>query len=39
MNSQLLYHEKAFKIPGYRLARGLQAVACRQLGMPVLNNA
>lgn len=39
MNRQLLYHEKAFKIPGYRLARGLQAVACRQLGMPMLNNA
>jgi len=37
MERQVLYHEKQFKIPGYRLARGLQAVAMRQTGVPMLN--
>ncbi len=28
---EALYHDKDYKRPGYRLARGLQAVACRAL--------
>ena len=39
LERQVLYHDKAFKIPGYRVARGLQAVASRQEGMTMLNNA
>lgn len=36
---EVLYHEKPFKIPEYRLVRGLQAVAGRHAGMTMLNNA
>lgn len=39
MERKVLYHEKEFKIPGYRLARGLQRVAVQHAAMPVLNNA
>jgi hypothetical protein len=40
LESEVLYHEqKPPVIPGYRLARGIQAVAVRAIGMPVLNNA
>jgi hypothetical protein len=39
LQREVLYHEKAFTIPTYRLARGLQAVAIRHLGVPMLNNA
>jgi len=39
LENEVLYHEKPFKVPGYRLARGLQAVVSRHLGMTMLNNA
>jgi hypothetical protein len=39
LEQEVLYHSKLFKIPGYRLARGLQAVAIRSRGMTMLNNA
>ena len=39
LESEVLYHDKPPKIPGYRLARGLQAVAAYATGTPMLNNA
>jgi len=39
LQREVLYHEKPFTIPTYRLARGLQAVAIRRLGVAMLNNA
>lgn len=39
LERQVLYHPKSFKIPGYRLARGLQAVAVRSRRLTMLNNA
>jgi hypothetical protein len=39
LEREVLYHEKSLKIPGYRLARGIQAVAASAAGMPMLNNA
>jgi hypothetical protein len=39
MESEVLYHNKPEKIPAYRLARGIQAVAACAAGMPMLNNA
>lgn len=39
LETEVLYHDKPFKIPGYRLARGLQAVAVHHRSMTMLNNA
>jgi hypothetical protein len=39
LERQVLYHPKMFKIPGYRLARGLQAVAVHSRRLTMLNNA
>jgi hypothetical protein len=39
LERQVLYHSKKFKIPGYRLARGLQAVALHSERRTMLNNA
>lgn len=39
LQREVLYHEKPFKIPACRLARGLQSVAIRHLGVAMLNNA
>jgi hypothetical protein len=39
LERQVLYHDKSFKLPGYRVARGLQAVSQAQRGPPMLNNA
>jgi len=39
LQREVLYHEKVITIPAYRLARGLQAVAMRHLGLSMLNNA
>lgn len=39
LQEQVLYWDKPAVIPGYRLARGLQAVAQQTGHVPVLNNA
>jgi hypothetical protein len=39
LERRVLYHAKDFKILGYRLARGLQAVAIHSGRMTMLNNA
>lgn len=39
LESEVLYHSKPCKIPGYRTARGIQAAAARTAGVPMLNNA
>ena len=39
LQREVLYHERKFKIPACRLARGLQSVAMHHLGTPMLNNA
>jgi hypothetical protein len=39
LESEVLYHDKPPVIEGYRLARGIQAVAAHAIGMPMLNNA
>jgi hypothetical protein len=40
LQEEVLYHNQPCKIPGYRLARGLQAVACRALDrVSMLQNA
>lgn len=39
LERQVLYHDQVFKIPGYRVARGLQAVASGHQGLTMLNNA
>jgi hypothetical protein len=39
VKSEVLYHNTPEIIPAYRLTRGIQAVAARPPGMPMLNNA
>jgi len=39
LERQVLYHDKPFKLPGYRLARGLQAVTLADRSLSMLNNA
>jgi hypothetical protein len=40
LQQEVLYHDKPYKLPGYRLARGLQALACRALDrVSMLQNA
>jgi hypothetical protein len=39
LRSHVLYHRKKDRVPCYRLARGLQAVAVEGVAMPMLNNA
>jgi hypothetical protein len=39
LRSRVLYHRKKDRVPCYRLARGLQAVAAEGVQMPLLNNA
>jgi hypothetical protein len=39
LERQVLYHDKPFQIPAYRLARGLHSAAIGRLGMTMLNNA
>lgn len=39
LESEVLYHDKEPTIPGYRLARGIQAIATQAVGLPMLNNA
>jgi hypothetical protein len=39
LESEVLYLNEDCALPGYRLARGVQATAIRQAAIPVLNNA
>jgi hypothetical protein len=39
LEGRVLYHDKPFKLPGYRLARGIQSVALANRSVPMLNNA
>lgn len=39
LRNQVLYHRKTDRVPCYRLARGLQAVAVEAGELPMLNNA
>jgi hypothetical protein len=38
LERQVLCHDKTFRVPGYGLARGLQAVAIHKAGTAMLNN-